>query len=355
MNRDRLLEQVKAQTFIGKDAAFLGCLLCNLTFHWDFSVKTAAVTKTDFFWNPDWFDSLSPSDRQFVLLHELWHIALLHSAREGSRDHTKWNIACDIRINNNLVADGYSPADGALLDNKYMNPKFSEEDIYNNLPDGLHFSSWGTFLKPNTEEQTVVQISMVQQAVSTSVLAGSVPGDVSKLLKEFLKPKLPWKQLLHRYLIEKLEPEWNWKHPNRRRRDVYLPSFSPKDNGLTSIVMALDTSGSISEEETKRFISEVKFVQNNLAPEKLIIIQFDTHIQSIEVYTPNKPFKTIQIKGYGGTSYRELRKYIQENKPKLTIIFTDLYASPMQPIKDKVLWVISSNKKPLFGDFIHVD
>ena len=109
MNRDRALDQVKAATFIGKNAAFLGCLLCGLNFHWSKEIPTAGVTTNNtFIWNPDFFDSLSFKERQFILLHELWHIALLHGVRCGDRDPKRWIAACDYRINANLIKDGYT-------------------------------------------------------------------------------------------------------------------------------------------------------------------------------------------------------------------------------------------------------
>ena len=43
---------------------------------------------------------LSKEERLFVILHELWHVAKLHSIRRESRDPRLWNIACDYHINN---------------------------------------------------------------------------------------------------------------------------------------------------------------------------------------------------------------------------------------------------------------
>lgn len=358
MNRDRALEQVKAATFIGKNAAFLGCLLCGLKFEWSDKIKTACVSDTTFRWNPDWFDSLTKDERAFVLLHELWHIALLHSARLGSRDPQRWNIAADLRINADLINDGYiMPDSGLYLDQYNDSDYWSEERIYEEIPEGVDPQGWGTFIEQANPTEVMNQVSLVQQAATTAKMAGSDTSAVENLLREFLKPKLPWKHLLHKYLLEKLEPEYQWNKPNRRFRDIYLPSLLPQEGRLTSIAMFLDTSGSISDDEIKRFTSEVKFVQENLKPHKLIVVQFDTRIQEEKVYTESSQFKNISIKGYGGTSYEPVREYILLNKPTLSIIFTDLCATPMEPVgKNRVLWVVSWSKEDApFGDTIHVD
>ena len=355
--RDKELERLKASTFIGSNNAFLGCLLCALTFQWDSKVKTAAVSETTFKWNPKFFDSLTKEEKKFVLLHELWHIALLHSARIGTREPKKWNDACDYKINAQLKRDGYTMPSHSLYADEFIDPDLSEEEIYNHLPNSIQPQNWGTYLTPASKQSSLKTASLVQQAMTTAKMAGDVPNEVVTVLTQFLKPKLPWKTLLHKYLLEQLEPEYQWNRPNRRFRDIYLPSLLPQEGGLTSIALFLDTSGSISEEEIKRFTSEAKYIQRNFNPEKLRIIQFDTQIQEEIVYTPQNPFKKINLKGGGGTSYSPVREYILKHKPTLSIIFTDLCAMPMEPVgKNKVLWVISySREDGPFGESIHVD
>lgn len=356
-SRDQALEQLKVSTFFGKNAAFLGCLLCGLTFRWDTSIETAAVTETTFSWNPSFFDSLSKEERKFILLHELWHIALLHCARLQLRDSKKWNIACDLKINANLKKDGYIAPEHSLFNPKYMDDDWSEEAIYNDLPDTVSLQGWGTCLKPSTEEETYKTITLVQQAATAAKMAGTDTESIENILNTFLKPKLPWKRLLHKYLLDFLEPEYKWSKPNRRFRDVYLPSLLPQEGRLTSVAMFLDTSGSITTDEIQRFVSEVKFVQEHLQPKQLHVIQFDTRIQEEKIYTESFKFKNIVIKGYGGTSYKPVRQYILKHKPTLSIIFTDLMAYPMDSVdKNKVLWVVSSTSEDgPFGDTIHVD
>ena len=357
MNRDRALDQVKAETFVGQNAAFLGCLLCNLKFSWDSRIETACVSETDFLWNPDWFDSLDRKERVFVLLHELWHIALLHGLREGNREHDRWNAACDYKINAMLRNQGYQAPKGTLYKERYNDDKLTEEEIYETIPltpqQQYPKQAWGSEKLPKTEEQ----VAMVQTALATAQMAGDTPGNVQEVLSKFLKPKLPWKQLLHKYLLDRMESEWSWNRPNKRFSDVYLPAFLPQDGRLTKIAMFLDTSGSIEEEDIKRFVSEVKFVQEVLNPEKLLVVQFDTKIQEETVYNESHAFRNIKVKGFGGTDYQCVHQYILKHKPTLSVIFTDLYACPMKPVgKLDTLWIVKNNSyNAPFGKTIHVD
>lgn len=350
--RDRALEKVKAAVFIGSNAAFLGCLMCRLNFRWSTEVKTAGVSDTTFLWNPDWFDSLTKEERKGVLLHELWHIALLHGLRVGSRDHKRWNIACDIRINNNLHKEGVTLPKGGCLDPAFEDDEWSEEKIYDALPEGMNGQTWGSEQLSDSPSQ----VALVQTAVSTANMAGTDPGRSSQLLKELLKPKLPWKQLLHKYLLEKFNKDYSFARPNRRFQDIYLPSLRDDDGRLINIAMFLDTSGSITEEEIQRFVSEVKFVKDNLNPKELRVVQFDTQIQDEIVYNESTPLKKFNIKGFGGTSYKCVHKYIMEHKPTLSLIFTDLYANEMDPVgKLDVIWISSTpDLDGPFGETIHV-
>jgi predicted metal-dependent peptidase len=356
MSRDKELDKTKIVCFTSKGDAFLGCLLCSLDFIWDTkATQTACICENKFYWNPLWFDELTPQERQAVLLHELWHVALLHANRIGNRDPERWNIACDLRINSMLTTQGFKLPEGACYNPEYDLFDYSEEEIYETLEEGDQIpppQTWGTCdFNPSPD-----QVALVQNAVSTARMAGNLPGEIEQLLKEFLKPKLNWRQILRNYLLEKIDPDYSWNRPNRRYRDIYMPSFLPSDGKLLSIAMFLDTSGSISPEALKRFNSEVKFVQEVLNPEKLSVVQFDTIIQDEQVYTEYSNFNKVKLKGFGGTNYECVRQYILKYKPTLSIIFTDLYADPMEEVKSNLIWIVSNNTEDApQGITIHVD
>ena len=353
MDRNRLLDKAKSAAFTDSNAAFLGCLLCNLNFLWSTKVPTAAVDGINFYWNPDWFDSLTPEERKGVLMHELWHIALLHGIRgEKFAEAKRWNVACDILINNRLIKEGYTIPVGGCVDPRFVGDEWLEEKIYEELPSEPEEQSWGT----GVFSTDTTQVTVVQNAMATAKFAGNAPGNVEAALKDFLKPKLPWKQLLHKYLLDKVDPDYSWNKPNRRFSNIYLPSLLPQEGRLITIAMFLDTSGSISEEDSKLFVSEVKFVQEVLNPEKLVVVQFDTTIQEVKEYSENTPFSNITLKGFGGTNYECIRQYILKHKPTVSIIFTDLWADPMQDVgRNELIWIVKDNSDDApQGKTIHV-
>lgn len=343
----RELDQVKAAAFLDSNAAFLGSILCNIQFSWSSEIDTAGINNKELVWNKDWFDSLTKDERIGVLLHELWHYARLHVVRQGSREKDRWNVACDLRINFDLKKDGYTLPAGALYDRKYT-PEWSEEAIYNDLPEILPIPTWGAVVgdmiqgDQNIGKQELVNV--VQNAIQqTKILGGDIPGKISKIVSEFLKPKLPWWRLLRNYLTEQMETSWSWSRPNKRFSEVYLPHLSKDEGRLERIALFLDTSGSIEDQEVKQFNSEAKYIQEVLNPEKLTVIMFDTEIQKVLEFTEDKPYKDIVVVGRGGTSLEPVHDYIVKHKPSCSIIFSDLYCSPMNRVKTPVIWVISGD------------
>ena len=130
----RELDRCKSSILMDAKNAFLGALMCQLKQDWDESIPTACTNGKSIWWSPHWFLSLPKPARVTVQAHEVWHVARLHMIRRGSRDPRLWNMATDIRINNDLKAMGFSfvGLEGACMDDKYP-PEMPEEDIYEDL------------------------------------------------------------------------------------------------------------------------------------------------------------------------------------------------------------------------------
>lgn len=369
---NKLINRAVIKSFQVKNSAFLAPLLCNLEIKIDSSVETAATDGKNLFINEDFFRGLSEEERIFVLLHETWHVARLHMLRRNNRDMHLWNIACDIRINNDLKEVFYGSNinwDSFVHNSEYDRDKIlSEEEIYSLLEkDPKNKGSKNTLSNdikesnPNTKESVKPSeiinkvVSAFQNAKLTNQV-GSIPGNYEDFLSDFLKPIVPWTTLLNNYLTDLSEKDFSWKKPNRRFEDMYLPSLEDTENALEHIVFFLDTSGSISEEDVKRFNSEVKFIHDYFSPKKLTVIQFDTSIRDIQEYTDEDSFEKVKVVGRGGTSLYEVEEYIRKNKPTCSIIFSDMYCTPMNKVPYPVIFIVSGNSRwtSPFGKVIHI-
>ena len=82
---------------------FYGLLLMHMEFALDEACETAATDGRKIYFGPAFLDTLSDGELDFVLMHEILHVALQHCFRQGERDNELFNIACDIVVNSNIL------------------------------------------------------------------------------------------------------------------------------------------------------------------------------------------------------------------------------------------------------------
>ncbi|UZV39814.1 putative metallopeptidase [Xanthomonas virus PB119] len=365
------MDKVKTKIFLGKQSGFFGSLLCSLDFIWSEDVPTAATDGIRLWWNPVWFEKHNNDQMGTVLRHELDHVSRLHALRRGDRDPKVWNYACDYRINNDLDNDkftfkGLSP----LLDHKYdrNGELLSEEEIYTILMEERlnNNGSWGSgdidleeaFNLPTEEQAKAVNI--VGSAIAAAKAAGEeVPGDVKKLMDQFLNPVIPWQVVLMQFFTDQLDRDYTMRRPNRRYSDMYLPSLEDDDDGrLECLLYFQDVSGSITDADSQRFNSELKYVWDELRPKKIVIAQFSTQITKVDTLIEEDNFDWIETVGGGGTSLVPVREMILKEKPTAAVIFSDLECSPMDctDINIPLIWATIRNRSASVqkGKIIHI-
>ena len=378
---DRLMDRVKTKVFLDHNAAFLGSLMATRPFLWTPDIGTAATNGLVIMWNPFFFLKLPEATRLFVLLHEIWHIALLHMLRRGSRDPKIWNYACDILINNMLVRWGFTYEGIPFkiwLDLSYDESATAEsiyEDLVRKEGAGIDIDALGELLgtgdilepeeaDPNRTIEEIEHeiVNAVVQATHASVMAGGLaPGNVTATLKRFLQPKLPWESLLFQWMNELAESDYTWRRPNRRHQEAYLPSLEEDEGRLDHLIYYLDVSGSVSDKDVIRFNSEVKFIKDQFNPKKLTLVQFDTMIQKEDVFEEQDSFDEMKVVGRGGTHLECVRQHIIEHNPTAAIIFSDLCVGLMDRlpgnIQTHLLWVgvnAMTSHVPHQGRVIHI-
>ena len=83
---------------------FYAVLLLHMQFSLDLSCETAYTDGTRIAFCPDFIESLSDTELEFVLMHEVLHAALNHSSRSlDAYDYDDFNEACDIVVNSNIL------------------------------------------------------------------------------------------------------------------------------------------------------------------------------------------------------------------------------------------------------------
>lgn len=124
-----------ARTRLILDKPFLGALVLRLPMipakpSWCPATATDAKT---FYYNPEYINSLSMNQTQFMLAHEALHCALSHFLRRQHRIKHRWDLACDFAINPLLLEDGLTPPPEAVVFDQYKG--MTAEEIYPLLDD----------------------------------------------------------------------------------------------------------------------------------------------------------------------------------------------------------------------------
>lgn len=338
----------------------------------DDTIPTAQTDGISIYYNPDFFLKTPRKARITLLAHEAFHPALQHIGRFGGKftDHDRFNRAADYVINDLLVLAGFEPIPNWLHDVKYRG--MSTEKVYDLLTgeDAAAQQSggpipgigvWGDLRDPTKDNPgiTPAEVSRhIQGVISAAAAAtemggadaGDIPNDVQVFLKSLLKPKLPMASHLRRFFTALAKTDYSWRKINRRFRPMLLPGL--RGESLCHLAFAYDMSGSVSDKDTQRYVSEVVGVMRNLKPSEMTVVQFDTEIKSVHRIKTLQQLANVELRGRGGTWIDPLMEWAKKHKPTALVVFTDgEYSHPTINPGMPVLWMIHGRSK----DHFHCD
>lgn len=168
---------------------------------------------------------------------------------------------------------------------------------------------------------------------------GKLPGDILAAIEKLNHVPKDWRQDIQRFSARCAEIliESTRKKRNRRYGILYPGNKTfPK----LQLTIALDTSGSVRDEELTQFHAEMVRLHNMGV--NLTVIQCDTKVSPHYKFDPKKPF---QVHGRGGTAFAPVFDYVEENKMETDglIYFTDggCYGESIKKPKYPVLWALT--------------
>ena len=176
---------------------------------------------------------------------------------------------------------------------------------------------------------------------------GNLPGNVEDLIKDENKvATVDWKKVLLDYVSQLFGGDRQWLPPARRYvwKKLYLPSRAKKQS--IEIVLAIDTSGSTTE-DLPDFLAELRGMTSAFGEYKLTIIQCDIAIHSVQEYSNDDPLpeEGLQFKGFGGTSFLAPFQYVEEKMdeaPTVFIYLTDGFGeAPSEAPDYPVIWCLT--------------
>lgn len=184
--------------------------------------------------------------------------------------------------------------------------------------------------------------SMVSEAVSKT--RGNVPASIKQMIDEMMESKVNWRGILRNFVAKRRSTK---KSPTWRKRSRRLGTLVPgnKKNRKLNLVVAVDTSGSVSDKELALFTGEIQKIYQSGAD--ITVIECDAAVQNVYQYTKKiERSNGMTFKGRGGTDFRPVFEYILDPvktkvKPDAVIFLTDGYGPAPDVFKIPTLWCLT--------------
>ena len=377
-------------------------------------VPIAATDGTNLILNPETFFKFSLDERVFIVAHEVLHCILNHCIlsrqmrltgkvkyADGSDlpyDHMLMNVAMDLVINDTLIADriGSFPKEG-MHDPSIATRADSFMDAYRKVfkqeqgggkggqdggQDGGQGGGQGgkggtsggngfdQLLDPGTAQgKDPAQASQgrsqaewdtaVAGALAVAKAQGKLPASLERLLKEIVEPTVSWQDHIRAFFARKVGGGgYDWRRPDRAliQRDIYAPRRS--GNGCGTIVVAVDTSGSIGQRELDVFFGEMRGIIDDVRPERIYVLWIDAKLHKVDEVEDSEDIDTLKPAGGGGTDFRPAFDWVEENdiRPDALVYLTDMLGVfPDKEPNYPVIWGdIYGRCKAPFGDVVSV-
>lgn len=362
---------------------FYGILMMNLRFALDDTVGTAATNGTHIIFDPSFSEDLDDRELDFVIMHELMHVALDHLARGKGRDQNIFNVACDIVVNSSIMkmlgTDSFTVAGEEVM---HLTPigseghLYSAEEVYSMLMNSEIYDSDEKLhtldIHTRWSELTPARRQEIRRLVAETVaamgkLSGGVPPGIERTVGEMGKPKLDWRQILASFVQEEVY-DYSFTRPdNRYSGELIMPGMSAIDGEIKNVLFMIDTSGSMYESDITACFAEVcGAIEQFGGMLSGLLGFFDSDVTAPVPFESVKDVMAIKPIGGGGTSVDVVFNYVKEQMaqepPVSIIILTDgyVYIPKESPVKDiPVLWVITESEEyvdnPKWGTVVRLE
>lgn len=373
---------------------FYGLLLMHMKYGLDAECGTAYTDGKVIRFDPKFLDELNDDELDFIMMHEILHVALQHCFRGRELEKELYNIACDIVVNSNILLSNNMDtrtitlrSDGEamhLAPNGKEGYEYTAEEVYNMLQKNLgmnnaklqsngktknttniidNHTKWQQIEK--NEELEELWISRLDEVSKTIEIRDSIinretmPAFAQRRLKELKNAQTDWREILIDFLQEEVV-DYSFMPPDRRFDDCpfFLPDFNDKDIKPENILFMIDTSASMKDDMVTAAYSEVKGAIEQFNGKLIGMLGFfDAVVIEPVPFENEEEFEMIKAIGGGGTNFQIIFNYVKEymtdNLPVSIIILTDGYASfpkESEAMGISVIWLLNNEKvNPSWG------
>ena len=335
------------------------------------------------YFNPILFLQLNMKQMETTIKHEIHHVLSLHLSRakelKNKYSTLTVNLAMDIVVNQyldnlppysttlkgvnlkyNLNMEAYNTLEyyaekiQSELDLMEENDEGEEDDsqMTNSMVESYNPEKMHDMWQESDEFDEKTLREFVEKVINASQ-KGTIPSQVESLIANLKNSQgeIPWNIMLKKLMgtvesnKKKTITRRNRRQPNR------LDLRGEIRNHKSEIAVAIDISGSISNEEFKQVIKEVLSIVKNYNHE-ITIIECDKEVKRVYKAKSVRDIKKRLTSG-GATKFTPVFEYANNTKCNLLIYFTDGKGErklEVVPRGYRTLWVISGR-----GDELSLD
>jgi len=360
---------------------------------------TAGTNGRDAWYGREFVDSLTDKELAFLVMHENMHKCYRHMTTWKALDAIDrkiTNAACDFVINiqlhdmdpeekfiafprdketgerNGLFDEAYRGMDTKQVFDILMKKKKEggqgghktkggngtkrqSVDMFDDEDGDVGFDNhdWEGAQALSDEEKKQLEQEVEQALRQGGIYAGKFGSKAPREIGELLNPKVDWKEVLQRFARSNIKDRdsisWRKAHRNFLWQDIILPSILGKR--VKSLLLAMDTSGSVAGQLLTEFLSEMNGLVNSVGIDRLDIVYWDAEVQAHEIFTGGVKdiVHRTNPKGGGGTDPDVVVDLIVEKqlKPDAIIMLSDGYMhtnrNKWAVITQPTLWCIIGN------------
>lgn len=150
-----------------------------------------------------------------------------------------------------------------------------------------------------------------EEAVMTAQLTagGDIEKAMARSLGKALESKKSFAEYIDDFAASCCAAEDSWNRPNRRFTE-YLPSRGQP--GIKSLVLAIDTSGSISDDDLALMEATANRVMDEYHLKKAFVVYCDSRLRGVDEFEQGDSISLANAKGGGGTAFHPPLRYALE-------------------------------------------
>ncbi len=376
--RKLLLSRVRVLSKHG----FYGLMLMHLNLTLE-DCETAYTDGSKLAFGRDFLYRLTQSEVDFILMHEILHVALKHVFRGLDYNQELFNIACDIVVNSTILHDADDKLESitvqgnvsmhlidgkegylytaeevyeklvkkkdklvSLSQNSNQNQKESKsngqsladsntEGEYSSFDDHSKWPGDSEYQEDLVNKMIISVCDSINNQAECNQTQGDIPPQVIRIYDKLKNGSIDWRELLANFLNFKPTYDYSFTPVDRRYEDsgFFMPDYNEvgieQDN--INLLFLVDTSGSITRRDITTAYSEIKGAIEANIKMRAHIIFFDSVCSPMYEFDSLESLLNIKPLGGGGTSlddfFKKLPTYVERVGGKIdaVICITDGY------------------------------